>query len=116
MGVFIGIAPFWGFQTVLVLFLAVVLRLNKVISFAFSNISFPPFIPLIIYGSLKIGGIFIYNNDPLFLDYSITFEKIKNNISQYIVGSFILATISAIAFGLIGYLVLTFISTFKNKE
>lgn len=116
LGVFIGIAPFWGFQTVLVLFLAVVLRLNKVISFAFSNISFPPFIPLIIYGSLQLGGLFINNADPLFLDYSITFEKIKNNISQYIVGSFILATISAIVFGLIGYLVLTFISTFKNKE
>ena len=116
LGVFIGIAPFWGFQTVLVLFLAVVLGLNKVIAFAFSNISFPPFIPFIIYGSLQIGSLFITNADPLFLDYSITFEKIKNNISQYIVGSFILATITAIVFGLMGYLVLTFISTFKNKE
>lgn len=35
LGVFIGIAPFWGFQTLLVLFLAYILKLNKVISFAF---------------------------------------------------------------------------------
>jgi glycosyltransferase involved in cell wall biosynthesis len=53
LGVFIGISPFWGFQTILVLFLAVLLKLNKAIAFAFSNISFPPFIPFIVYGSLK---------------------------------------------------------------
>ncbi|MBC5837337.1 DUF2062 domain-containing protein [Flavobacterium muglaense] len=116
LGVFIGIAPFWGFQTVLVLFLAVVFRFNKAISFAFSNISFPPFIPFIIYGSLKIGGYFVKNNDPLFLDHSITFDNLKNNVLQYIIGSFILATIMAVLFGLIGYLVLTFFSTLKNKN
>jgi glycosyltransferase involved in cell wall biosynthesis len=34
LGVFIGICPFWGFQTILVLSLAAVLKLNKVIAFA----------------------------------------------------------------------------------
>src|SRR5690606_27486194 len=33
IGVFIGISPFWGFQTALVIFLAVILRLNKVLAF-----------------------------------------------------------------------------------
>lgn len=116
LGVFIGISPFWGLQTVIVLALAVFFKLNKVISFAFSNISFPPFIPFIIYGSLKIGGYFIPNAKPLVFDSSITFSDIQVNINQYLVGSFILAAAMSILFGLTGYLLLTIFSTFKNKK
>src|SRR5690606_12662396 len=47
LGVLIGLSPFWGFPTVMVFFLAWVLRLNKLIAFAFSNISIPPLIPFI---------------------------------------------------------------------
>ncbi len=115
-GVFIGIAPFWGFQTIIVLSLAVVLRLNKVIAFASSNISFPPFIPFIIYSSLKVGSYFVTSSSPILFDKSISLEAIQNNILQYLVGSFVLATISAIIFGSIAYLVLLFFSTFKNKN
>ena len=116
LGVFVGISPFWGFQTILVLSLAVMLKLNKAISFAFSNISFPLLIPLIIYGSLKIGGYFVHNETPLLLDRSVNFSNIQSNIYQYLIGSFILATIMALIFGLSGYLILTFFSTFRNKK
>lgn len=115
LGVFIGISPFWGLQTIIVLALAVFFRLNKVISFAFSNISFPPFIPFIIYGSLKIGGNFIPSTKPLFFDSSMTFSDVQVNINQYLVGSFILAALMSILFGLSGYILLTIFSTFRNK-
>ena len=115
LGVFIGISPFWGFQTIIVLALAVLFRLNKVISFAFSNISFPPFIPFIIYGSLKIGSYFIQSTKPLFFDSSMTFSDIQVNINQYLVGSFILAAAMSILFGLSVYILLTIFSTFRNK-
>lgn len=115
LGVFIGISPFWGLQTIIVLALAVLFKLNKVISFAFSNISFPPFIPFIIYGSLKIGGYFIQSTKPLFFDSSMTFSDIQVNINQYFVGSFILAALMSILFGLLGYILLTIFSTFRNK-
>lgn len=115
LGVFIGISPFWGLQTIIVLALAVFFRLNKVISFAFSNISFPPFIPFIIYGSLKIGGNFIQSTKPLYFDSSMTFSDIQVNINQYLVGSFILAALMSILFGLSGYILLTIFSTFRNK-
>lgn len=116
LGVFIGISPFWGFQTVLALFLAVVFKLNKTISFAFSNISFPPLIPFIIYGSLKIGGYFIHNKKQLLLDTSLTFTNIQGSVSQYLVGSFCLATIMSLLFGLSGYLILMFFSDFRYKK
>jgi glycosyltransferase involved in cell wall biosynthesis len=116
LGVFIGISPFWGLQTIIVLALAVLFKLNKVISFAFSNISFPPFIPFIIYGSLKIGGNFIQSSKPLFFDSSMTFSDIQVNINQYLVGSFILAAAMSILFGLSGFILLTIFSTFRNKK
>ncbi|WP_141226168.1 DUF2062 domain-containing protein [Flavobacterium fluvii] len=116
LGVFIGISPFWGLQTVIVLALAVLFKLNKVISFTFSNISFPPLIPFIIYGSLKIGSNFIQSSKPLLFDSSMTFSDIQVNINQYLVGSFILAALMAILFGLSGYLLLTIFSTFRNKK
>jgi glycosyltransferase involved in cell wall biosynthesis len=116
LGVFIGICPFWGFQTILVLSLAVLLKLNKAIAFAFSNVSFPPFIPFIIYGSLKIGSYFITSDKPLILSMDMTLADIQKNIAQYLVGSFILATFMALLFGLTGYLLLTLADNLKQKK
>ncbi|RZJ54985.1 MAG: DUF2062 domain-containing protein [Flavobacterium sp.] len=107
LGIFIGMSPFWGLQTVLLLFFATILRLNKVIAYLSSNVSFPPFIPFIIYGSLKMGSYFVTNDTALVLDSSLTFNDIQKNATQYIVGSLILASISAIIVGLISYLLLT---------
>jgi glycosyltransferase involved in cell wall biosynthesis len=116
LGVFIGIVPLWGFQTAIVIFLAVVFRLNKILAFSFSNISLPPMIPFIIFGSLKIGNYFFPSEKPLVFDSSVSFSGIQHNIFQYLLGSFILATIMAIIFGIFGFLILTFFSTFKNKK
>lgn len=107
LGVFIGISPLWGFQTILVIALAVLFRLNKVLAFAFSNISFPLLIPFIIFVSLKMGALFVGSTKPLQFDHTITLDIVKSNVSQYLVGSFILATLSAIVFGLGSYLLLS---------
>ena len=113
LGVFIGISPFWGFQTVLLFTFAALFRLNKVIAYLASNVSFPPFIPLVIYGSLKMGSFFVAGDDTLVLDSSVTFNDIQKNATQYIVGSLILASVSALITGSISYLLL---STFSSKN
>lgn len=105
LGVFIGIAPFWGFQTILVLALAAVLKLNKLISFTFSNISIPPMIPFIIYGSLKIGSWILNNNEEIAYDnVSLDFNFLLS-LKEYIIGSFVLAFFSAIIFGVAGFVI-----------
>ncbi|HEU4789084.1 MAG TPA: DUF2062 domain-containing protein [Flavobacterium sp.] len=116
LGVFIGICPFWGFQTILVLSLAVLLKLNKAIAFAFSNISFPPLIPFVIYGSLKVGSFFVTSDKSLILNTDMTFADIQKNIAQYVVGSFILATFMAVLFGFTSYLLLSLVGNYKNKK
>ena len=72
-----------------------------------SNVSFPPFIPFVIYGSLKMGSYFVSNETALILDSSVTLDDIQKNATQYIVGSLILASVSALFFGLVSYLLLT---------
>ncbi|WP_109098351.1 DUF2062 domain-containing protein [Aquimarina sp. AU58] len=106
LGVFIGISPLWGFHTVLVLFFAVVLKLNKVISFAFSNVSLPPFIPFIIFMSLKVGSFVLGEPQPSFTNIGENFEMVKS-LKTYIVGSFTLAIISSITIGILAYVFLT---------
>jgi len=107
LGVFIGLSPFWGFHTVIVLFLAILLNLNKTISFVFSNVSLPPFIPFVLYASSKMGQFV------LGIEYSYTMEEMTTNfevvkhLKTYLVGSFSLATASAIILGSIGYLIFT---------
>lgn len=115
LGIFIGLSPFWGFQTILLFTFAAIFRLNKVIAYLTSNVSFPPFIPFIIYGSLKVGSFFVSSDAPLILDSSMTFDDIQKNAAQYIVGSLILATVSALSVGLISYLLLTAFSKKRIK-
>jgi len=115
LGTFIGISPFWGFQTALVIFLALILKLNKVIAFAFSNVSLAIFIPFIIYGSFQVGA-FLLGEEPVIsniADINIDNINFAAHLSQYLVGSFSLAIFLALLFGVIGYITLLI---FSKKE
>ena len=63
-------------------------------------------IPFIIYGSLKMGSLFVTETAKFTLDTPINFELIKAHISQYLIGSFVLATVMSILFGVGSYLLL----------
>ena len=63
-----------------------------------------------------MGSYFIQTGKPLLFNSSMTFSDIQNNIGQYLVGSFILAFVMSIIFGLLGFLLLTIFSAFKNKN
>jgi len=115
LGVFIGIVPLWGLQTVTVLFLAYMLRLNKVIAFAFSNISVPPMIPLIVFASLQAGSLFVPGNAS-FSDNATIMESMGANLLQYLIGSLAVAVIAAVVFGFAGYLLFTFSPKLKIQK
>ncbi|MPT30096.1 MAG: DUF2062 domain-containing protein [Chryseobacterium sp.] len=105
LGIFFGLSPFWGFQTAIVISLSVLFKLNKVLAFVASNISLPPFIPFIIAGSLFIGAPFV-SGESNFFDQDLNFELVKNNLLQYIIGSFILATTVSLVVGIGSYILL----------
>ncbi|MEY8761510.1 DUF2062 domain-containing protein [Chryseobacterium tongliaoense] len=112
LGVFIGLSPFWGFHTLLVISLAVLFKLNKVLAFVASNVSLPPFIPFIIAAALFLGAPFVHGNSDI-LSQELNFELIKNNLLQYVIGSAILASAMSVLSGVAAFL---FLSKFNPEN
>jgi len=109
-GVFMGIIPIWGYQLVSALIFAHFLKLNKAIVGIAANISIPPMIPFLLYGSLKTGQLVLGRDvtDNIF-NSGLTLETMKQHLFEYIIGSSIFAVIMALLLGLTTYIVLKFI-------
>ncbi|MBP9902066.1 MAG: DUF2062 domain-containing protein [Verrucomicrobia bacterium] len=97
LGLFFGIAPLWGLQTVTALALAHFLRLNKAITLLASNISIPPMMPLILYAALALGH-WMFTGEALGFDLSpaqMTRARALEYLGQWLAGSVALATLVA---------------------
>jgi uncharacterized protein (DUF2062 family) len=106
LGVFMGIVPVWGYQMLITLFLAHLFRLNKVIAIVAANISIPPMIPFLLYGSYVTGCKVL--GDPVNLHLNeLSFENVKSVIEQYLIGSVIFAVGCSILAGTIAFILLT---------
>jgi len=106
LGVFMGIVPIWGYQLITAIGLAYLFRLNKILVIVAANISIPPMIPVILYFSFLTGHMIMGEGIGQGITYPITFEIVKSNLLQYIVGSIILAVIVSLLAGLGMFLVL----------
>lgn len=98
LGIFMGIFPAWGYQMLITLFLAHIFKLNKVIAIIASNISLPPMIPFLLYGSYFTGCKIL--NKPMELELSnISLGNIKQVLGQYLIGSIVFAAICSLIVG-----------------
>jgi len=113
LGVFIGIAPIWGFQIITCIFLAALLKLNRYLMLLSAHVSIPPMIPLIIYLSYLAGGLVVAKPVELVYGRHLTLASIHQHFMQYLAGSLLLAGAAAIVSGLLTYLVLLF---FRQKS
>jgi len=96
LGVFFAISPFWGWQGVLATSVAYLFRLSPLLSFTFSNISIPPFIPFIVYAGYKVGHA--VTNSQITLE-TISVITVTQDFLTFVVGSLILAFgIATVAF------------------
>ena len=103
-GIFMGIFPIMGFQLLVGIPLAHLMRLNKAIFVTAAHISIPPMIPVLVFGSYKLGGLFLDNpkNNLLFSE-GLTMEMVQENFVQYVVGAVALSIIMAVISGMISY-------------
>ncbi len=113
LGLFMGVTPFWGWQMILTVFFSGLLKVNKVIALIAAQISLPPMIPFIIYGSYKIGGVMLNQQGTIPFDQSINLSMVGENLLQYVVGSFGLGILLAAVSGPLVYLLLLI---FRRKE
>jgi len=103
LGVFMGIAPIWGFQLLVAIPLAIFLRLNRYLVILSANISLPPMIPVIIYLSYRLGGLVVPQPLQLASADGLTLASIHQNFVQYFVGSWLLASGTALVAGAATY-------------
>ena len=97
LGAAMGVAPVWGFQIMILIVLAHLLKLNKAIAVIASNISLPPIIPFIIYYSYKLGGTVYGSDSALDID-NLTLESVSVNFVQYVIGAVMLMIVMAFVF------------------
>ena len=115
LGICTAILPIWGFQMLLALFLAVLLRLNKGLVILFANLSIPPMIPLVVYSSYRFGAFWMPGSAQVVsLSKSLSLSAIRYNFKQYLVGSISLAICAGLTAGGITYIILRLFSK-KNR-
>ncbi|MAE08525.1 MAG: glycosyltransferase [Bacteroidetes bacterium] len=128
-GVFMGIAPIWGFQMIVAVTLAHFLKLNKIIVLAFSNISLPPLIPFIIYLSYAVGGLVMdnpmefttetmyYLKDQIMQgEFYNTLNEFGYSILQYIIGSILFGLLLGGIAAAISYIIIKLSTIKQNKS
>lgn len=107
LGVFCAIVPVWGFQMLLALLLARVLRLNRALALAASNLSLPPLIPVIVYFALLTGHLLFTGLwDWSAIPYGLTLDAGKLYLKEFLVGSCVLALAAGAAAWIVSYLFL----------
>lgn len=95
LGLFLGIAPLWGFQTVATAVAAHWLRLNKATAVLASNISIPPVLPLILYAALALGHWMFTGQALDFAAREMTKARALDYVWHWFVGSLVLASVVA---------------------
>jgi uncharacterized protein (DUF2062 family) len=105
LGVFCSVIPVWGYQAILAAVIAQLLRLNKIVAAAFTGISIPPLIPVIIYVSMVLGAEALGIKNYVTLE-NISHQSALQSINQYIIGSVILGAILAVVGFIIAYFIM----------
>lgn len=90
LGTFVGFLPFYGYQTILVLLLTHILKLNKVLAMISSFVNFGPVLLFTIFGSLKVGFLLTGSESSLNFNH---FDPgiISSCLLSYILGGIIFA-------------------------
>ena len=105
LGVFMGIVPVWGYQMAIAFLLAHLFKLNKVITLVASNISIPPMIPFILFGSYATGA-WLLGRVLNFSVENMSFEFVMSSLLQYLLGSIVFAVVCGLLAGLVCYTLL----------
>ncbi len=111
-GVFMGIVPVWGFQLLIGIPMALLLRLNKMLFLIAANISIFPFTAFWLLASLVVGK-WMLGSDWHFNLEGITLERVKQDGLAFFAGGSVLA----LGMGLLAFLLtLAGLRIFRKKR
>ena len=113
-GIFMGIFPIWGFQLIIAIAVAFLLKLNRPLVIIAANISIPPITPIILFLSHMTGAVWMGDRAVhISFDETLSMELLRNSILQYLLGAVTLSIGCGIIFGLITHALL---KLFRRKD
>jgi len=92
LGIFIGVAPIYGFQTVAVIALAALFRLNKPLAIGATFVNNPILQPLLIVGGLEF-GYFLKSGKFLRISRPHSVADLKSQLGTFVIGSIALGIV-----------------------
>ena len=112
-GVFMGIVPIWGFQLLVGIPLAILMKMNKTLFIVAANISiFPP----IIWAASLATGKLIFKNPNWKINFKeVNWEQVVQTGKEFFVGGTVLAIVSGLLTFLISYSLLSWRNHLKGK-
>ena len=112
LGLFLGIAPIWGFQIITGVALAHWLRLNKAITVSSSHISLPPLVPFILFAGLQIGHHVLTG---AWLPLSVH-DMTWHRAMEYFYETFLGSALMAMAVGVTGFFTTWLVASLWRKQ
>lgn len=117
LGVFLGCTPFYGFHTLLVAVAAFAFRLNAGLLFLGSQVSIPPLMPFLVFGSVVLGRQILGGDEMTLLSFE-TLKKMsvpelialgRDQFQAWLLGSLSLGAMLGTAVGFLFYSGLVFL-------
>jgi uncharacterized protein (DUF2062 family)/SAM-dependent methyltransferase len=93
LGIFIGIVPIYGFQTLVAIGLALVFRLNKPLTLASTFINNPLLQPLTVLSSVELGHLLLSGSFRPFSLPPLTGPGVRAELFAWVVGSVVLGVL-----------------------
>lgn len=104
VGMFLAVLPLIAVHTLIILYVATRLHLNKVMALSIQNLAMPPFMPMV---CIQIGYYLRHGFWLTDISCQVVFSQLTERLWEWLLGSLIVAPIAAALVGLLIYL-LTF--------
>jgi uncharacterized protein (DUF2062 family)/SAM-dependent methyltransferase len=96
-GVFIGVVPIYGLQTLTALFVATLFKFNKPLTLGATFINNPLLQPFLIFGSLELGHLMRHGSALHFSSFRLSELDLKSQLADWITGSLALGLLLGFA-------------------
>jgi len=110
VGVFLGVLPIFFFHSIVILYVASLLKLNKVVAFNAQHIGMPPFVPAL---CIEVGFFLRWGHWLSDISFATVFKQFSDRLLEWFLGSLIIAPLASI---LVGGAVYIIASVFQKSK
>ncbi len=110
VGLFLAVLPILFAHSLVILYVALRLNLNKVVALNVQHIAMPPFVPAL---CIEVGYYMRHGQWLTDLSFATVFEQFSARLYEWLLGSLVIAPILAVLIGAITYLSATLIKKYR---